>query len=570
MNPGQKIIFATPSIDRSSTSKNLVRFNIRLIKVLVFIFSVSHLTLRPDLAGFDVSPLFAQQPTQEWVARYLNSSGGELAVDKFGNSYVLGSIPNGGVVGYKMLLLKYNPDGDTLWTRIYATDSTNYIANVALASDSIGNVYAVGYIGHSLGQTDIVTIKYSPSGVLQWANMYAGAGNVSDIPEDLKLDKQNNIYVSGVSGSQALLIKYSPAGDSIRVRLFNTTGYFSDGLSLGFDLLNNVYVGGFTIFNQTNRRYFMVLKYDSSGNFRWEGTYTGTGFESPHMLAVDRFGNSYLTGEGSDGTTNGCLTVKFDSSGVRQWQKAYHRGPGGEYGFANAIDNSGNLFVTGGSSLASSNFDYRTIKYNPNGDTLWVRIYAGSGNDDDEAHSIVLDDSANVYITGSSIGSGTNYDFATIKYNTNGSQQWVMRYDYVGLEDGASAIALDYQNNVIVTGRSNRGGQNYDCTTIKYVQFTGIRQTSSQIPNKFELSQNYPNPFNPTTRIKFSIPKRSLVELRIYDILGRLKELALSQYVNASEYELTLDGSSYSSGVYFYQLMVDGRIIETKKMIVLK
>jgi len=72
----------------------------------------------------------------------------------------------------------------------------------------------------------------------------------------------------------------------------------------------------------------MVIKYDSSGNFRWENQYSGNPFDSPHKLTVDRFGNSFLTGEGSDGIVNGCLTVKFDSSGVLQWKKAYNRGGG--------------------------------------------------------------------------------------------------------------------------------------------------------------------------------------------------------------------------------------------------
>lgn len=98
---------------------------------------------------------------------------------------------------------------------------------------------------------------------------------------------------------------------------------------------------------------------------------------------------------------------------------------------------------------------------------------------------------------------------------------------------------------------------------------TGITQINNNIPNKFALYQNYPNPFNPSTKIKFDIPKSSLVTLRIYDITGREVSKAVGQQLNAGTYSYEWNASGLSSGVYFYKLRTEG-YAEVKKMLLLK
>lgn len=87
--------------------------------------------------------------------------------------------------------------------------------------------------------------------------------------------------------------------------------------------------------------------------------------------------------------------------------------------------------------------------------------------------------------------------------------------------------------------------------------------------NDFYLSQNYPNPFNPITKIKFSIPKSNIVQIKIYDILGNEIRTLLNEYNQAGTYEIEFDASSLPSGVYFYR-MISGNYTETKKMILLR
>lgn len=98
---------------------------------------------------------------------------------------------------------------------------------------------------------------------------------------------------------------------------------------------------------------------------------------------------------------------------------------------------------------------------------------------------------------------------------------------------------------------------------------TGINGINAGTPIKYELFQNYPNPFNPKTNIIFTVPKKGIVSLKIYDVTGKLISNYFEDYVKAGYYNVELDASNLSSGVYFYTLKADG-FSDTKKFIVLK
>ena len=96
---------------------------------------------------------------------------------------------------------------------------------------------------------------------------------------------------------------------------------------------------------------------------------------------------------------------------------------------------------------------------------------------------------------------------------------------------------------------------------------TGIKIKSSAL--NFKLHQNYPNPFNSSSIITFSIPRKEMVTLKIYDILGREVKILLNEEKAAGNYKVEFDASELSSGTYFYRL-ISGNYTDTKKFIVLK
>ncbi|HOV98998.1 MAG TPA: SBBP repeat-containing protein, partial [Bacteroidota bacterium] len=274
-------------------------------------------------------------------------------------------------------------------------------------------------------------------------------------------------------------------------------------------------------------------------------------------LAVDNSGNVYVTGYSvGSGTSYDYATVKYNSQGEEQWVARYN-GPGNSEDKvqALAVDNSGNVYVTGRSYGSETYDDYATIKYNSQGKEQWVARYNGPGNYFDEAYALAVDNSGNVYVTGYSYGSGTSYDYATVKYNSQGEEHWVARYNgQTNSNDRAYALAIDNSGNVYVTGYSFSGKSSI-YTTIKYSSDgADIVESTSNTPVSYFLSQNYPNPFNPTTTIEYQLPKASKVTMKVYDILGREVATLVDDEIKAGYHTATFDGSRYASGIYFVQM----------------
>src|SRR5262249_34762374 len=231
----------------------------------------------------------------------------------------------------------------------------------------------------------------------------------------------------------------------------------------------NVYVTGESI-GGDGYFGFATIKYNSAGQRQWVARYNGepAANDFASAIAVDADGNVYVTGESFSSPIDAVMvTVKYNSVGEQQWVA---RQPGSGAGDAIAIGVAGSVYVTGFNDGAGTKADYVTIAYNSAGQQQWIARYDGPGQDVDIAEAIALDQLGNVFVTGLSTGSAGDYDYATIKYDSAGKQQWVARYNGPGNDwDSAVAIAVDQSGNVFVTGQSiGTALPDYDYATIKY------------------------------------------------------------------------------------------------------
>jgi len=102
-----------------------------------------------------------------------------------------------------------------------------------------------------------------------------------------------------------------------------------------------------------------------------------------------------------------------------------------------------------------------------------------------------------------------------------------------------------------------------------YLNITNIYDNQNQLPTEFKLSQNYPNPFNPFTVIKYDLPANTLVQIKVFDVLGREVIKLVDEEKQAGSYNVIFNSSRFSSGIYYYQMKA-GKYRETKKMVLVK
>jgi hypothetical protein len=425
------------------------------------------------------------QVTQEWVARYngpLNGSDNAFALVVDGEHIYVTGASTGSGTSNDFATLKYDASGNQLWLARYDGPGNSGDGAYALAVDGGGNVYVTGYSSGSGTFHDYATIKYDASGNQLWAARYNGPGNYTDEANSVAVDGVGNVYVTGkscsggsYSTSDYATIKYDASGNQLWVARYNGPGNNEDGAYLlAVDDGGNSYVTGYSSGSGSSWD-FATVKYDASGNQLWVARYNGpgNGDDVAYFLAADGGGNVCVTGysQGS-GTNQDYATIKYDTDGSQIWLARYD-GPGSGADRANSLtlDGAGNVYVTGLSIGSENSYDYATLKYNSSGDQIWVARYNAPVNSIDEALSLAMGGGGSVYVTGYSYGSGTDADYATVKYDASGNEIWVMRYNGPGNSaDYAHSLAVDGGNNVYITGASTGSGTDLDYVTIKYNQ----------------------------------------------------------------------------------------------------
>jgi len=339
--------------------------------------------------------------------------------------------------------------------------------------DALGNIYIGGAIGRNETKEDFLILKYNRNGnLIDSAFFNNPQANDSEMITDLALDASGNLYVTGWSKgsgtrSDILTIKYNNNLDTLWTRRFAGDS-FDYPSAIAVDSSGNVLVTGMTQKRGIDYDY-LTIKYGFNGDSLWKRYYAGSDSanDSASAIAVDKSGNIYVTGYISHNGSEDFLTIKYNPNGETIWTRRYNRASGREdKGLFLDLDQLGNIFVVGYTEAGNGFFDIGMIKYNPNGETLWIRNYNRS-NDDDLPRRIVTDGQGNLYVAGSS-WDGSNEDFLILKYDGDGNRLWDLSYDNQNNRDYAVGLSLDQWGNIYVGGSSYAPSSDFDFLLVKY------------------------------------------------------------------------------------------------------
>ena len=377
----------------------------------------------------------------------------DMAVDAAGNIFVTGHacvIETGG----DYLTAKFDRTGHLLWTARFSAPNPSRDTPRGLALDAGGNCYVTGYsYASDPGRLENVTIKYASNGMAAWTNL--SLNNGVSIPA-IAVDAEGHAYIT--SNTQTIGIDFNGLATWTNSTGGETIKLSPDGQA--------IYI--------TTPQGRSLSRIDTAGNLLWSVATPDTS-QYLSKLAVDNAGNAYVSGfRGYDlfATVGDIETVKFDGGGNRLWTAIYDGpGHGPDQPTALCVGSNGCVYVAGtvwntnrpvmnGSDL--NPMDVVTLKYGADGQLLWASTYNGPHNGRDVAYSIAADAQGCVYVAGSSdfpypASQNQIQDAFVVKYDTDGNQLWVSRYDVAPSGIHYSfflRMALDSEGNVIVGGAS--------------------------------------------------------------------------------------------------------------------
>jgi len=362
--------------------------------------------------------------------------------------------------------------GAQSWEWIKTSTGNGYNTGYGIATDSAGNVYVTGSFngpaitfGHITltnsdpDEHDFFLVKYDAEGNVIWAK-HAGEEDYYDSGIKV-IAKNNHIYVLGTY----------------------------EGASITFDniTLTGNHPGFYAVF---------VVKYNSNGDVVWAKN--GVGNDNfLGDIAIDNNDNVYVTGEFgyyitfdslsldnqySNHISSDFFMVKFDSSGKALWAKDAG-GFNSEYGTGIALDNVGNVYVTGCTHSPTFTMDNITLnnlgmeadifiaKLSPNGNLQWMKNYGGYWGD--YSCGLLLDNFNNIYIGGYTWGDSAAFDNIILKdggsfiakCDSNGNMLWAKNSGTGGYSDRASGISRSSNGNIYMTGT-------YEFNTLNWERFS--------------------------------------------------------------------------------------------------
>lgn len=369
---------------------------------------------------------------------------------------------------------------DTAWIRTW--DSQQWDQAEAITTDESNNIYVAGWSYEWNTNEDFIFAKYDPSGNLLWSRIrnYTSGDQATKI----LYDHQGHIYVAGfvngsysTTGGALCLMKYSADGDSLWEFVdFNTSVAQVSAMEMDHD--GNIILAGFDG-GTLGSAVFVTIKVDPQGNELWYQTFNNNGPNESNRIygmCIDAANNIYVTGVCDEWTyfATDIFTIKYAPNGDTLWVRQFDS-PANNYdaGWKVLIDQDNNLIVGGQVGTTSpAQTDYVILKYDTAGTLLYSKYFNYPGPQSfDIFQDLLLDDSGNIYLLGNSSTNNAQNTvrMELIKFNTNGDTVWTARWGNASGYEPREMV-MDAQNNIYITGfyydsNTNTG---YNGFTISY------------------------------------------------------------------------------------------------------
>lgn len=393
--------------------------------------------------------------SEEFTGTGNYDQAGGITTDTLDNIYVIGTL-EASAGDNDVVVLKYDDAGNLQWSDTYNNGITGIHFGRKIITDREGNVFALAEVESNSNFQDYAVIRYdvTSTGNIDWSQSYDADG-ASDAPKDIFVDTLGFVYVTGGSFTSNLALKEDyytikingANGNEIWDALYNGPGDDTDiGASIVSDTNGFVYVTG-SSFGAGTAQDFATVAYDGNGNFKWDYRYVGPGsaYDVGTKLILDDNGEIYASGTSFlSASNNDYLTLKFDSLGVKLWETRFDGPASGADNAADMwVDNGGNIYITGKSKAAATNFDYRTIKY--------CQLTTDAGQDT----SICYGDSAPLNATG-----GSNFVWAVYQGDP------ITGSNFTCTNCPNPVASPDSTTTYVVSSTSGSGCVDYDTITV--------------------------------------------------------------------------------------------------------
>jgi len=239
------------------------------------------------------------------------------------------------------------------------------------------------------------------------------------------------------------------------------------GEAVAVDSVNNILISGWTDSTGAGGRDAFLAKYDFDGIIQWQRVLGGASTDESASVAVDSsdnvyfVGNTFSEGEGDEDI----LIAKYDTSGTLQWQRILGD-ISGDQAFSISLDASDNVYISGVARPGGANEACFVAKYNSSGALQWQRLL--TAGQQARGNAVLVDSAGNVYVVGFATASVPEYNLLIAKYNSSGTIQWQR-----SLSDGSEpvqgfAVALDSSENLYISGNTRQGEGTRGALIAKY------------------------------------------------------------------------------------------------------